>query len=683
MIGAVVWLLTVNSIWAQSQSTIKILANPKRTSVVLRWAPTDPFTWQLGNKHGYVIERFVLSENGKLAEQLKGQGKALTSQPIKPLSPAEFEKLSQTEERAAIVQEALYGTNFTVLADDAGPAAILKHNQEQENRFGMALFACDFSPQIATAAGLMWIDRSITPGVQYVYRVRLAQQPAGVAIKPGVVVVNPASERNLPQPTHLQAEFADRKVTLSWPVYLHRGFYSAYLIERSTDNKNFRPLSDIPYVFTDQERNPKKAYFVDSLPNNTQTYYYRIKGMSPFGEKGPASEVAQGTGKDDVSGMIVIQSAQVKDNRSVTLTWSFPAAFRPGVSGYYIGHATQAEGPYQDVNPKMLSPDKGTFTHQPGAHNNYYCVRVIGKDAKEVARSFPYLVQLEDTIAPVVASGLVGSVDSLGVVRLSWKPNPDADLNGYRVFRANSLGEEFVERTEYILKKPAFTDTISLNTLTKEVYYRILAVDKNYNPSPLSPYLLLKRPDRIAPVPPVLRKASLQNQGIALQWENSPSDDVASTRLYRREATAAPVLLYEWTGDSKTSILDSSLVLGKTYAYTFQVIDSAGNHSATDSPSIQFETGVRPAVSKIKSVADREQKKIVLTWKYELEGVERCVIYRAKAGQPLQLYQTMKGNPQTFEDRDLAVNNAYTYKIKVFFAGGVQSQLSQGVQVVY
>jgi hypothetical protein len=514
--------------------------------------------------------------------------------------------------------------------------------------------------------------------------VQLAQQPAGVVIKPGVVVVNPASERKLPQPAHLQAEFGDRKVTLNWPVYLHRGFYSAYIIERATDGKNFKSLSDIPYVFTDQERNPKKAYFVDSLPDNTQTYSYRIKGISPFGEKGPASEVVQGTGKDDVSGMIVIDKAQVKDNRSVTLTWSFPAAFRSRILGYYVGHATKAEGPYQDVNPKILSPDKESFTHQPGAHNNYYCIRVIGKDTKELARSFPYLVQLEDTIAPVVPSGLAGSVDSLGVVRLSWKANPDADLNGYRVFRANSLGEEFVERTEYILQKSAFTDTVSLYTLTKEVYYQVLAVDKNYNPSPLSPYLLLKRPDRIAPVAPVLRKASLQNQGIVLQWENSPSDDVAFTRLYRRESSAAaPVLLHEWTGNNKTSLLDSALVLGKTYAYTFQVSDSAGNYSETTSPSIQFETGVRPAVSKIKSVADREQKKIVLTWKDEPEGVERCVIYRAKAGQPLQLYQTMKGNPQTFEDRDLAVNNAYTYKIKLFFAGGVQSQLSQAVQVAY
>lgn len=666
-----------------SSNSIKLLANPKGTSVTLRWAPVDPFTWQMGNKYGYVVERFELSVNGKLQEQLAKKGKMLMAQPIKPYSSEALEKLSQQEEKASVVQEALYGTSFTVISDKAAPAAILKQQKELENRFGMALYVCDLSPQVAIAAGLMWIDKSVNPGVQYIYRVSLAQQPGDAPIKPGVIVVNPAIETKLPQPIDVQAEFGDKKATLNWPIFLHRGFYTAYVIERSTDKKNFQPLSDLPYVYVDEKTNPDKAFYVDSLENNEQTYYYRLKGISPFGEYGPVSAVVEGIGQSNLAGLAVIEDVQVKANNSILVQWSFPVAFQSKIKGFYLAHSQSPQGPYTNVHPKVLPPTQASFTHLAKTNTNYYQLRVMGKDGKEAARSFEYLVQLEDTLVPAMPVGLKGMIDSLGIVHVSWKANTDSDLQGYQIFRANSADEEFVERTRHLLINPSFTDTVTLKTLTREVYYQVVAVDRNFNPSPASPFLMLKRPDIIPPVAPVLLQAGMHGHGIQLRWENSSSEDVAFHQLYRQMGKEQ-TLMQKWTGkQSPTSLLDTLLQVGNTYQYTLQAVDSAGHISKVSTAPIWFETGVRPPVTQIKTLVDREKKRIALEWTYETKAVEKCLIYRSKAGQPFQIYQTLAGNPQRFEDRDLTINSTYSYKIKVYFTGGVQSQLSEMVKVAY
>ena len=71
-----------------------------------------------------------------------------------------------------------------------------------------------------------------------------------------------------------------------------------------------------------------------------------------------------------------------------------------------------------------------------------------------------------------------------------------ADLYGYRVFRANSKHEEFSQITVESVFYSHYTDTISLQTLTKKVYYKILAVDQRQNWSEFSS--ILKWTDQIS-----------------------------------------------------------------------------------------------------------------------------------------------------------------------------------------
>ena len=271
-----------------SKKSIQALAKSKKDGVWLRWGPLNPTTWQLGNKYGYTVERFTLKPDGELENQV---GEKLTSQPLKPYSAAELEKLANTNKEAEVLIELIYGEESNTSLNANDPASVLARNDEIENKFGVALLVCDLSTDVAKAAGLFLSDNSAVSGKRYIYRISLAQQPKGLVIEPGVIVVEVTDEKPLAEIKDLQGEFRDRSVMLSWSTLLHQGIYSFYYIEKSSDGKTFNKVSDLPYVHMTESPESETAFFVDSLEANAQTYHYRIIGVTPFGETGTASNI--------------------------------------------------------------------------------------------------------------------------------------------------------------------------------------------------------------------------------------------------------------------------------------------------------------------------------------------------------------------------------------------------------
>jgi hypothetical protein len=56
----------------QKQHAVIALASARYDSIVIRWAPAGQVAWLSGNRHGYLIERFVIARDGKPVE-LAGQ----------------------------------------------------------------------------------------------------------------------------------------------------------------------------------------------------------------------------------------------------------------------------------------------------------------------------------------------------------------------------------------------------------------------------------------------------------------------------------------------------------------------------------------------------------------------------------------------------------------------------------
>src|ERR1044072_8520457 len=138
----------------------------------------------------------------------------------------------------------------------------------------------------------------------------------------------------------------------------------------------------------------------------------------------------------------------------------------------------------------------------------------------DTAFSFPFLLQLQDNDPPPPPLHVSGAIDTNGVVQLKWEASVSSDLKGYRVFRCNTLEEEFVEITDSVIHTTAFTDTISLQTLTRDIFYSVRSVDRVWNNSAFSTPAHLKRPDKIAPVVPLVKAIYHTDSTVVLRWIN-------------------------------------------------------------------------------------------------------------------------------------------------------------------
>lgn len=666
----ILFFLLCCSQWALGQNHhIAALADVRPGLTRLRWAPSSIVAWEMGIKYGYNVERITVG-----TPEASTLNKMVLLTPV-PIKPYPLEKMDADNEKVAIVAEVIYGEKPM---RGKGFGLFYETQNRQEWRMAMALLSCDLSLQAAKSAGLYFEDRNIEEGCRYIYRISLAQQPKNMLIDTAVVVALP---NLLSKPRELTIVCGDKTATLAWK----KDNYSAYIVERARNGMNesdFRPVSALPVV---------SAHFKDTLPDNDHRYAYRVKGITPFGDDGPYSEIVTGMGITTVAYRPELDTIIIHDNKYIEIRWSLPGNLKDQLSKITITRASSSKGPFTTVGTlngdSKLKAVHSYTDHRPGA-TNYYRIKGITKQG-EAIYSFPYFAQLIDTIPPAVPAGLEGTIDSTGIVRLKWASDTAPDLLGYRIFRANHLKEEFSEVTTTILPaRPygetlSFSDTLTLHTLTPGVYYKIIAVDRNYNTSSYSIPIQLKRPDTISPSAPLFTKAISTDTAILLAWQNSTSEDVARYALFRVNIKdSLQKQVYSWkAAHPENYFTDTTVRQGNTYFYQLYVWDDSGNSTSETSSDVYFESGLRGPINIWQ--AERQENRILLRWQYNRQDVKHYRIYRAKNNDSFTLYTTQDGSTNEFTDNTLFLGNVYRYKITAVLTGDVKSAMSKVVEVAY
>ena len=664
----------------QPKPGIKAVAKAGKNDIRLRWAPNQPTAWQLLNKHGYWLERFTLVRNGKQLDT--PERVQLSNAPIKPAPLENWEALVDTDKYAAIAAQAIYGETFDLsenYSDDI--MQVINKSRELEQRFSFALFAADMSAAVAAQSALGYVDKTVKPGEKYVYRIYSAAPENTVRLDTGYVFVGLDDYRELPVPTTPEAEYSDLSIMLKWNRIHHQDTYTAYKVERSDDGGNtYKAITELPIVNTEPPQGfpPQFMYKLDSLPRNNEEYFYRVVGLTPFGETGPPSEAVSGIGRDEVEAHPAISKAEVLGGKAVKLEWFFDDRYNYQLKGFRLSRASSARGKYETVGDNIPVGTREVFDKKP-ATTNYYRITAIGKYGQETS-SMPYLVQMIDSIPPVAPLGLIGKVDTTGLVTLNWKPNKEEDLLGYRVFRSNFEEDEFTQITVSPVEGTVFYDTLAKKSLTDKIFYKIKAVDRHYNPSGFSSAAGLERPDLTPPVPPVFTKAEGTKEGIGLAWEPSSSADVKDHLLYRKQAGGsgwALVAVFPAT-DTVKIYKDTVVGLKSYYEYTMIAVDKNKLESKPAQPVMvkRLDTGLRESIGKLFSKYD-EATGVSLAWEYDLEGVERFVVYRASGTVSLAPYGNVADDAKRFVDRGVKAGETYQYKVMAVFKDGGKSGMSE------
>ncbi|MCM4150588.1 hypothetical protein DHD05_03205 [Arenibacter sp. N53] len=680
MKGLVILLLLTSSLWAQDTASVKVIARSLPNKVILRWAVDQPLAWKNANELGFWIERATISRNGEAVVPI--ERKQLVTQPLRPKPLEEWEALALQDQNVAILAQALYGDTFEVSPPGNQMGAVYAINDELEQRFTIALVAAEQNYEASKLAGWAIEDPSVIAGEKYVYSVSVAfPQQSNIPTNNGTVYASPDMHEALPKPIGLAGVFTDKKVTLRWNFNLLQHVYSNYQIERSRDNISFEPLNGVP-IFNAQQ--PKEAseismFYMDSIPNNTN-FYYRVIGKTAFGETGPSSEIVEGKAEETLGFVPRIYQKELPTDNKVILRWEFKEEDNSLIDKFQLRKANNNKGPFLTVVDNIPNTAR-EITYEGLDRVNYFTIVAMGKNKLE-SESYSTLVQPVDSLPPTNPIGLIGTMDTTGVVKLSWSKNLEEDLGGYRIYRSNNPQAEFSEVTQTTFKHENYTDTLSIANLNKKIYYKILAEDQRFNRSKFSEVLIMDKPDIIPPSTPILNNYVVTSDGIRIYWVPSSSPDISSHIVYRKTGGEHDIQwekLFESKSLQDSTFYDVTLQDPNVFYYTVVAIDSVGLESTPAKPVSVTWNGkaVTDEDVKFSGTVNRELRFINLTWKVKNFHVLEYRLYRGTDNHPLKLYKTLEGTSKGFNDVDLEVNTNYNYGLQLVLNGGRTSLISK------
>lgn len=657
----------------EKKPEIQVISRVQKDRILLRWAVTTPIAWKKLNTYGYTVERYTVTRDNKTLSQPE---KVVLAKALKPEPAETWEKLIENNDNAAIIAQALYGESFAVEGGGTSTIeSIVNLSEENEQRFTFALFSADKDFEIAKKAGLGLEDKNVKLNEKYAYRILSNVPENELSIDYGGVFVSLKEYEPLPQPMDFTVHFTDQSSMLSWNFKTLSQVYGSYYIERSTDKKTFERITDKPYTSLNQENaNNNRIFYVDSIANN-KPYSYRIQGISPFGELGPYSQIITGKGTSILKFVPHLRVKEFKDDTTVTLSWEFPEEGDSEISGFELNRSDNDDKNYTTV-VKNIPPKNRSVTYNKLSSTNYFTITSIGKQGSN-RTSFPMLVQPVDSIPPDRPVGLTGVIDSLGVVKLTWTPNKEKDLFGYRIYKGNTAQEEFSQITVSPHESNFYTDKVIIKNLNSKVFYKIIAVDNRYNMSAFSEVLILKKPDVIPPTSPVFTNFAIKEGSVFLEWINSQSEDAASHQLYRKENDQKDWTLILDTKNKEEKYQDKTVVEGNTYRYAIFAKDES-NLISKPSPEIAMfvpKYSVIPSVKGFFAQANKTTNTIDLSWEYPNTEVGSFEIYKASDTEPLQLIQVLAGKIKRLSDPTITINTTYKYGIRAVYKDGRTSKM--------
>ena len=284
------------------------------------------------------------------------------------------------------------------------------------------------------------------------------------------------------------------------------------------------------------------------------------------------------------------------DSRGITLDWDDNA--EPTLFGYNVYRSTSATGGFVRITSQPVTASQYLDSTAVVGTTYYYRFTAVGTYGNESANSVVVsAVRTVDTVAPGTPTGL-GAIGETGGIRLGWTAPGDADVAGYRLYRATSAdGPWTVLNPTGLLTATSYLDA---NTAPAQLWhYRVAAVDASGNESAPSASASAERMGAdVAPAAPLGLTATGGYTGNALSWTVNIESDLSGYHVYRA-APGGPFVRLNGSLLGLPSFEDTTAAVGVTYTYQVTAVDRAGLESiasavtatrlATAPPTIQLD----------------------------------------------------------------------------------------------
>ena len=270
------------------------------------------------------------------------------------------------------------------------------------------------------------------------------------------------------------------------------------------------------------------------------TYYYRVRAVNNVTSESADSETAHAVTRPvppEVQQVVTVSARP----REVPLSWS--ASTDTSVVGYEVWRSPAGSDDWTQI-VRLNSRDVTSYLDRGGEKDGTklglltdgteYQYKVIAYNTANVRSSASGVVRVQTKVIPVPPAGLVATTNRAGIVRLTWQPNPEKDVNGYWVETSKKPQDGF--------RKLAVVHASAGSALTAEEldlspatlrYYRLKALDKEGLESEWGAVT----EGRAKPLPDAPEGLQAQPDGntIRITWKPPPQSDVTQYKVWSKK----------------------------------------------------------------------------------------------------------------------------------------------------
>ncbi|MCG6919362.1 MAG: fibronectin type III domain-containing protein [Deltaproteobacteria bacterium] len=366
---------------------------------------------------------------------------------------------------------------------------------------------------------------------------------------------------------------------------------------------------------------------------------------------------------------------------------------RLGLDGIIFGNVKKV-GSAIEFEVKFVEVSRGdTLLHRKEQVFGFVALRQkveeITGEIVQIAGQYqpsPLMVQKEEIAPyPTQPTGLQARGGSQKVV-LTWQPNKESNLRGYKVFRGTTPMGPFSKVAS--VTKNTLSDTDLENNRT--YYYKVQAFNQEGKESPASTVIAAETAP--SPFSPIILDATALIAGVRIRWTTNPQQgdegtEVKGFKLYR---ATEPQGEYVWVASvtpesekvseqrlKQFEYEDSGLADGEKYYYRLTAFNNKGIESDFSS-TLEGSTVGRP--TGLQAVGDMIRE-VHLQWhptpSSEVKGYR---LYRNSS--PDGTFERIgevdgRNKDSYFDEQNLGDAKTYYYRMTVYDAEGRETGLSE------
>ena len=523
---------------------------------------------------------------------------------------------------------------------------------------------------LADATGTRYIDKNLTGGISYTYKVTNAKTGKEIAVsKP----FTKGKYSPMPPPDSLKVyQEGNKFIDFEWKA-VPLQFYGIN-IYRAVNSQEAKKINEKPIFLTrikDEngiEKWPKIKYSDEDLKIGNQ-YSYQIEALDYFGNPGQLSEPFVIDFKD-IEPPVPTKGLFARiDDKAMRIDLSWRKNSAKDLLGYDVFYSKFNDTNKTAINITLLPPDSLSVGFKVDESGKYNVWVEASDSAGNVSKSESYSFIVLDKQPPEIPHNLSYELLGKGKVKLSWQSEKGDDFMTYRIYRKEIHARHFVLITADDFDSTFFMDHIDLSVKNAFQYY-VMAIDTLFNKSEKSEILVVKLPDITPPGKPFLKNVSLSNDSIIIVWRENKDDDLAGYNVY-------------FYNENDTTKINSQLIANKKYVdliihnedvlkYIITAVDSSGNESEFSNSFLlkkAYKSMADGDFAKIKVKAKKGSREVNISWKFKEENPPvGFVIYRAEAQGKFKPISGMTKETQ-FKDK-VSKPGTYKYKVTAIYSSG-------------